>query len=132
MTFRKGHAVKKNCERFYSKNWILRGQAWAFWELEAYYHVSVSHNGKIRGDLKFDKKLKAIAARKIWKNKTLELSESHSQMFFVIGVLKNFANFTGEHLCWSLFFIKLQAWTPAALLKRDSNTGVFLWNLQDS
>ena len=23
-------------------------------------------------------------------------------MFFKIGVLKNFANFTGKHLCWSL------------------------------
>ena len=32
-------------------------------------------------------------------------------------VLKKFANFTGKHLCWSLF------------LKRDSNTGLFLWNL---
>ena len=24
-------------------------------------------------------------------------------MFFKIGVLKNFAIFTGKHLCWSLF-----------------------------
>ena len=32
----------------------------------------------------------------------------------VSGVLKNFAIFTGEHLFWSL------------LLKRDSNTDVFL------
>ena len=33
---------------------------------------------------------------------------SRSQIFFKIGVLKNFANFTGKHLCWSLFwnFIK--------------------------
>ena len=23
------------------------------------------------------------------------------------GVLKNFANFTGKHLCWSLFFYKV-------------------------
>ena len=35
------------------------------------------------------------------------------------GVRKNFPNFTGKHLCWSLF-----------LLKRDSNTGIFLWNLR--
>ena len=27
---------------------------------------------------------------------------SRSQMFFKIGVLKNFAIFTGKHLCWSL------------------------------
>ena len=30
-------------------------------------------------------------------------------MFFKIGALKNFANLTGKHLCWSLFLIKLQA-----------------------
>ena len=34
---------------------------------------------------------------------------SRSQMFFKIGVLKNFAIFTGRHLFWSLFLIKLQA-----------------------
>ena len=28
---------------------------------------------------------------------------SQSQMFFKLGVLKNFANFIGKHLCWSLF-----------------------------
>ena len=28
---------------------------------------------------------------------------SHSQMSFKKGVLKNFAIFTGKHLCWSLF-----------------------------
>ena len=30
-------------------------------------------------------------------------------MFFGIDVLKNFANFTGKHLCWTLFLIKFQA-----------------------
>ena len=48
------------------------------------------------------------------------------------GVLKNFANFTWKHLCWSLFFTKLQAFRPATLLKRDTYTGVFLWNLRNS
>ena len=28
-------------------------------------------------------------------------------MFFKISVLENLANFTGKHLCWSLFKIKL-------------------------
>ena len=32
-------------------------------------------------------------------------------------VLKNFANFTGKHLCWSLF-PKLQAFRPATPLKQ--------------
>ena len=40
------------------------------------------------------------------------------------AVLKNVAIFTGKHLCWSLFLIKLRAFRPATILKRDSNTGV--------
>ena len=36
------------------------------------------------------------------------------QMFFKIGVAKNFAIFTGKQLRWSLFLIEL----PAALLKK--------------
>ena len=47
-----------------------------------------------------------------------------SQMFFKIGVLKNFAAFTGKHLCWSLFLIKLLAFrcfpvNVAKLLRPD-------------
>ena len=54
------------------------------------------------------------------------LRSSRLQLFFKIGALKNFAYFTGKHPCWSFFLIKLQALRPATLLKRDSNTGVFL------
>ena len=46
------------------------------------------------------------------------------------GVLKNFANFTRKNLCWILFFTKLQSFRPATLLKRDTCTGVFLWNIE--
>ena len=42
------------------------------------------------------------------------------------GILKNFTNYTGKHLCRGLFIIKLQTWRPATLWKRDSNTVVFL------
>ena len=52
---------------------------------------------------------------------------SRSQIFFKIGVLKDFGDFTGKNLCWSLFLIKLQAWRPSTLLRRDCNTGIFLW-----
>ena len=38
--------------------------------------------------------------------------------------------FTRKRLRWSLFLISMQAWRPATLLKRDSNIGVFLWNLR--
>ena len=30
-------------------------------------------------------------------------------MFFKVGAFKSFANFTGKHLCWSLFLKNLQA-----------------------
>ena len=46
---------------------------------------------------------------------------SRSEMFFKIGILKNFAIITGKHLCWSPFLIKLRTWRSAALLNRDSH-----------
>ena len=46
----------------------------------------------------------------------------HSQIFLKIGVFKTFALFTGKYLCWSLSSVKLQAWKPETVLKRDSNT----------
>ena len=45
------------------------------------------------------------------------------------GVLKNFANFTGKNLRWSLLLIKWQAFWPTNLLKRDSNTVIFPVNI---
>ena len=47
------------------------------------------------------------------------------------AVLKNFAIFIRKSLCWRLFLIYLQAYKAATLLQRDSNTGVFLWILQN-
>ena len=44
------------------------------------------------------------------------------------GVPKNFALITEIHLCWSLFLIRLQGWSPETLLERDSNTGILLRN----
>ena len=46
----------------------------------------------------------------------------HKQLLVLFckkGVLRNFANFIGKHLCWSLFLMELQAWRPATLLNRD-------------
>ena len=36
--------------------------------------------------------------------------------------LKNVAIFTGKHLCWSLFLIKLQAFSYTTSFKKESNT----------
>ena len=52
-----------------------------------------------------------------WKTKT-RLRCSRSQMFFKLGVLKNFVIFTGKYLCRSLFLIKLTPKTPKRLQHR--------------
>ena len=56
---------------------------------------------------------------------------SRSHMFFKIDVLKNVTIFAGKHLPWSLFFVKLQPLRYATLLKRYSNTDVFVWMLRN-
>ena len=50
-------------------------------------------------------------------------------MFFKTGVLKNFAIFTGKHLCWSLFLIKLQDWRLAFSLKKTLQHRCFHMNI---
>ena len=47
------------------------------------------------------------------------------------GNVYKFAMFTGKHLCWSLFLIKMLAFKSATLLKDDCNTGAFLGILQN-
>ena len=49
------------------------------------------------------------------------------EVFYKKALLTNFATFTGKHLHWSLFLIKLPAFRPVTLLERDSNTIVFLF-----
>ena len=44
-------------------------------------------------------------------------------------VLKHFKIYTGRHLYWSLFLIKLQGFSPVSLLKRDSNSSCFPVNI---
>ena len=47
-------------------------------------------------------------------------------MFCEKGVLRNFAKFTGKHMCPSLLFNKVAGLGPATLLKKRLGTGVFL------
>ena len=56
------------------------------------------------------------------KNRQLfwnDYQKQPSELFYKKTVLKNFAIFTGKHLCWSSFLIKLQAFRliPSALFK---------------
>ena len=48
-------------------------------------------------------------------------------MILIIVIWKDFVVFTGKEFYWSLFLKTFQAWNTANLLKRDSNTSVFLW-----
>ena len=48
------------------------------------------------------------------------------QMLWKRGFLKKFTIFTGKRTYWNLFLIKLMGFRPAALFKRDSETGAFL------
>ena len=72
-----------------------------------------------------------------WKQKAYpiwKLERSHSDPVWWKHSIKQFATFTftfiGKFLCCSQFLIKLQLWRPVTLLKRESNTGVFLWILE--
>ena len=56
------------------------------------------------------------------------LRSSRPEVFCKEGVLKNFANFTGKHLCQSLFFNENAGLSPATLLKRRLWHKCFLVN----
>ena len=66
-----------------------------------------------------------------WVNKRKLCLEAPTRGVIKKAVLKNFAIFRRKHLYCSLFLIKLQTFRPVTLLKRDSNTGVFLWILRN-
>ena len=51
---------------------------------------------------------RTLAWNWIWMNDRANKRSIRSQMFFKIGILKNFTIFTGKHLCWSVSLIKLQ------------------------
>ena len=54
---------------------------------------------------------------------------SHSQIFFKIGVLKNFSTFTGKYLFWSHFFKLLLTWRPSSLIKKSLQLKIFPMNI---
>ena len=61
----------------------------------------------------------------------LILKSSYPRCTVEKSVLRNFKNFIGKHLYWSLFKITLQGWGSSTLLNRDSNAAVFQWNLRN-
>ena len=72
-----------------------------------WYFCNITESGSFR---------KRLTRNKVPTNHFLrQLRSSRTQMFFKIGVLKNFA--TVKHLCWSLLLIKLK--------KEEAQTQVF-------
>ena len=80
----------------------------------------------------FTEEQNAKLQSKLWENHSKRVSAENQRIdvFYKKAGLKHFAIFTGKHLYWSLFLIQLQTFRSATLLKRDSNTGVFLWILK--
>ena len=72
-----------------------------------------------------------------WPETRFTIQNSHSQneppkVFYKKAVNTNFVILAGKHPCRRLFSIKLQAFRrPATLFKRDFNTCVILWLLQN-
>ena len=56
----------------------------------------------------------------------MKVEKHRSQMFFKIGILKNFTNFIGKDLCWSFLVIRPKALRPATLLKTVYSEIVFI------
>ena len=61
----------------------------------------------------------------LWKYE-LKVRSSHWSCSVKIGVLKYFANFTGKHLCWSLFLTESSG---LQLFKKVSPTQVFSFGI---
>ena len=61
----------------------------------------------------------------------LHRQKQHQRCYIKKDTRRNFAKFSGKHLCQGLFLNKIADFRPATLLKRDSGTGVFLWILSN-
>ena len=53
------------------------------------------------------------------------IRSSRSPMFLKIGALKKFAIFTGKHLCWGLFLIKLLGFKLLGFYSKEAPKQVF-------
>ena len=67
---------------------------------------------------KTDEKLRVMKLKKWIASSVPEFRSSRPEVFCKKGVPKNFAKFTGKHLCQSLFFNKVAGLGAANLLKK--------------
>ena len=90
-------------------------EIWALLFVSLMTTVLVQSLNKMQMKYVFHNKFSQYDNAYFMNQKTLSLNfkSSRSQMFFKIGVLKNFTIFPRKHLCWSYFLVKLQAWRSA-------------------
>ena len=99
--------------------WIMKSAKWLFYRI---FLINISREiggkafwGILLLPLKFLYKkfhLSCLTGCWIICFSVLNLQKQSPEVFCERVVFKNFAIFTGRHLCWSSFLIKLQAWIP--------------------
>ena len=117
---------------FREKNWWADCLWWIFYFLNIFFRFNL-YNISLYLQLYINNlklSITHIYKQKIASRKTLFkiTCNSHSQMFFKIGVLKNLANFTRKHLCWSPF--RLQYWRFPVKFATFFRTSFFTEHLQ--
>ena len=61
------------------------------------------------------------AAKQLFNYSFKKVQKQPPDVFCKKSVVKNFANFTGKHPCWSHFLNKVPGLQPASFLKKDSS-----------
>ena len=99
--------------------------------LETFNHLERPSKSASRLSWPFQKWMHLFKFKPLFIKPLMTNRSSHRKCSMKNAVLKSFATFTGKHLCWSLFLIRLQTLRPASLLKRDSNRGFSLRMLRN-
>ena len=83
--------------------------------------INVSTLSKVKGKWDNEKVLlsqsKTVDVKVQIQKFVLKIRSSHQRCSIKKAVLKNCSIFTGKHLCWSLFLIKVQAYSNGCICK---------------
>ena len=95
----------------YVSAWVLFKVVFYLWvylsfSLDRFLVVEIAANAT-EDENKMDQRSARRGAMAQWFECWVHNKSSHSQMFFRIDVLRNFAIFTGKHLCQGLFGLRL-------------------------
>ena len=91
-----------------------------------HFHSSVDHQEHFFHWTRINSYFRPVNIAKFLRTAFLYTSRSSRlQMFFKIGVLKSFANFTGKHLCWRIFFKKTFRHKVCNFIKKKLQHGCF-------